>query len=635
MATDLERQIKAALASLERELKVVESTVIPAINALVTVGRSLAQALKPIASKLAKILSSIGAAVGAVVHFISNVFEIAELGDRAQELGIDVERLQELQFAAENSTVSVQDLEQGLAQLKKQLDEVANGNQKTIGALKELDIDARGLDDQVRGVGAVFDDLVEKLSNVTSAAERKDILSQLFGQELGPRLDPLFRRGKAAIDADARSARDSFGFLTAEDVKLAQFVAASYERLAKQIPQDLQKQFEQLQRDLERFWEQLNRSATAALLQAGESITEWVKELRTELEKLSSGTPRSENRPLPGRDDIPLRGGIDGAPEPAFFGPIPFSRDPRQEHRPLPGRDDIPVRGLFDGALLDGDSNAIESALASRERHNELVERYRAMLPELVLQVGDATLAQELLNGAVAEAEERMTGEIATLDRMRGETGLTDQAIVGLTGSLFQQAQALLQNADSWQDWAKGALGAVETVLQAVLGAEGKGGGSGGGLGGIFDILGGLFGLGGGGGGFTTGNIGGLSGTPFITNSFGTFVGLAGRQHGGPLAAGQFAIVGERGPELFVPRLPGRVFSSGQTRSMLVGGGEVGAGGLSLVQNITINGRLTAAERTENLAQAREMGFAAVNAYRASINRGGPDAKLSGRRRGQ
>ena len=138
-----------------------------------------------------------------------------------------------------------------------------------------------------------------------------------------------------------------------------------------------------------------------------------------------------------------------------------------------------------------------------------------------------------------------------------------------------------------------------------------------------------MFGGFGGGGGI--GGGGGSFGSPgsFVPFAFG---GGPMRQHGGPVWPGTAFLVGERGPELFVPRLPGRVFSNRQSRGMLDSGGEAGAGGLSLVQNITINGRLTAAERTENLAQAREMGFAAVNAYRASINRGGPDAKLSGRR---
>jgi phage-related minor tail protein len=62
----------------------------------------------------------------------------------------------------------------------------------------------------------------------------------------------------------------------------------------------------------------------------------------------------------------------------------------------------------------------------------------------------------------------------------------------------------------------------------------------------------GSIGLGGGGGGSTGGllNLGGLIGSLF---------GLPGRATGGPVAPGRGYLVGERGPELFVPTSSGRV----------------------------------------------------------------------------
>ena len=61
----------------------------------------------------------------------------------------------------------------------------------------------------------------------------------------------------------------------------------------------------------------------------------------------------------------------------------------------------------------------------------------------------------------------------------------------------------------------------------------------------------GAIGLGGGGSsGSDTLNLGGL---------FGSLLGLPGRATGGPVAPGQGYLVGERGPELFVPTSAGRV----------------------------------------------------------------------------
>ena len=48
-----------------------------------------------------------------------------------------------------------------------------------------------------------------------------------------------------------------------------------------------------------------------------------------------------------------------------------------------------------------------------------------------------------------------------------------------------------------------------------------------------------------------------------------------GKQHGGPLRAGQLALVGERGPELFVPRNAGQIVPHGQFGLASGGGGSI------------------------------------------------------------
>ncbi len=67
--------------------------------------------------------------------------------------------------------------------------------------------------------------------------------------------------------------------------------------------------------------------------------------------------------------------------------------------------------------------------------------------------------------------------------------------------------------------------------------------------------IGSLFGGGGtGGGGGGGGGLGGL-----ISQSLGALFGLPGRATGGPVAPGRAYLVGERGPEVFVPTAAGRV----------------------------------------------------------------------------
>jgi hypothetical protein len=68
----------------------------------------------------------------------------------------------------------------------------------------------------------------------------------------------------------------------------------------------------------------------------------------------------------------------------------------------------------------------------------------------------------------------------------------------------------------------------------------------------LFDSLGGLGGI--------AGGIGG--GLPGLGGFFGSLLGLPGRATGGPVSPGRGYVVGERGPELFVPTSAGRIETS-------------------------------------------------------------------------
>jgi hypothetical protein len=68
----------------------------------------------------------------------------------------------------------------------------------------------------------------------------------------------------------------------------------------------------------------------------------------------------------------------------------------------------------------------------------------------------------------------------------------------------------------------------------------------------------GLNSLFGGGGGAGGGGLGGL-----LSQTFGALLGLPGRATGGPVSPGRAFMVGERGPEVFVPTSAGRVETGG------------------------------------------------------------------------
>jgi len=94
--------------------------------------------------------------------------------------------------------------------------------------------------------------------------------------------------------------------------------------------------------------------------------------------------------------------------------------------------------------------------------------------------------------------------------------------------------------------------------------------------------------------------------------------GIPGKRMGGPVAAGSPYIVGEAGPELFVPTMPGRIIPNHDMRGSMTrtgGGGVAMAGGGSVI-NLTVNAGMG--------ADGPEVGRQIVDALKAYERRNGP-----------
>jgi hypothetical protein len=128
-------------------------------------------------------------------------------------------------------------------------------------------------------------------------------------------------------------------------------------------------------------------------------------------------------------------------------------------------------------------------------------------------------------------------------------TSLKSVAQPELMASYAKQFQAGVQTVAQTATKAAATSTAIPSAVSQIVQSLGSAGGAGGG-GGILSLLTGAFGIGGAGGGS------GLSGT---------------RAEGGPVMAGGRYLVGERGPELFMPRIPGVIVPRG--------GGYNGGGG--------------------------------------------------------
>jgi len=215
----------------EQALKRIEQASVPASNQL--------QALSSVVGGLKRVFVA-GAALAAGNQIFDSinraVSQTAALADLAQSIGINVERLQELRYAAEQSGASADMLDDAIRTLNQRLCDVASeGGGAAAGAFERLHIAALNTDGTIRNAGDVFDEFVRKLESVGSEAEKAALASDLFGKQAGPRLVQLLSEGEAGIASLSKEAH-AFGVVLGEDlVRQTQALEDEWNRFTQQV----------------------------------------------------------------------------------------------------------------------------------------------------------------------------------------------------------------------------------------------------------------------------------------------------------------------------------------------------------------------------------------------------------------
>ena len=149
-------------------------------------------------------------------------------------------------------------------------------------------------------------------------------------------------------------------------------------------------------------------------------------------------------------------------------------------------------------------------------------------------------------------------GDVATM-RSTFEDGLGGAA--SRTGDLIENAllRGIRSGKLGFDDLRRAALSAMNDIAASALRA-------------------GVGSIGGGGGGLLS----------LATTALGSLLGLPGRATGGPVAPGRGYVVGERGPELFVPTASGQIMTPGGSRDVRVSvtiNAPAGEGGAALARS--------------------------------------------------
>src|SRR5919108_452380 len=203
-------QVKAELVSVgqsgEQSLKRIETAGERASGGLKGLGRQ-AELLRTAIRTLGGALAGV-ATVGGLVALVDRSISAADaIGETASKIGVGVEALQELRFAASLAGVEQQTLDMALQRFVRRVAEAANGTGEAKDALAQMGIALRDQSGNLRSSEDLLADVADAFARIEDPAERLRFAFKLFDSE-GVVLVNLLSDGSGALEQMRERARD-------------------------------------------------------------------------------------------------------------------------------------------------------------------------------------------------------------------------------------------------------------------------------------------------------------------------------------------------------------------------------------------------------------------------------------------
>lgn len=522
---------------------------------------------------------SLGAIVGGLR---SAADHMDNLGKAAQKIGIPVEELSKLEYAARLSDVSLGDLETTLARFSKSLGEIAGGGKNDAGAaMKALGISAVDVDGKLRPTSELIIEIAEEFSVLKDGANKTALAIALFGKS-GADMIPLLNGGRMAFEAASEKAK-AFGLVVSEDA------AKAAERFNDSLT-DLMAAGEGVVTTLASEMLPAAANLTEALVtfvEQREGVIGFIKDMAVEITDLipivgglekqieavnlayglmssAAGVALKQGVDMANVPRLDLGGGA-SVPNPNYRQPVVTPLPPGQSLGSPSGSSIIPIprqKPLREAPIIDTEAlkktrtGIDEAALALdrlRDAGQALYDGTRTPLEQYQLGIrnlNDLMQAHVIDNDLYMRGVEQLREEFAqstpAVDEFRATMeGLAGDAIDGLSSSLSGLVQGTVTVSDAFESMKSSLLSDLSELASQFLKS------------GLTTLLfGGAVSP-----SQSTGNLGGILGA-----LFGGFGGA--RAGGGPVSFGKSYLVGENGPELFSPGSSGNI-----TPNDMMGGG--------------------------------------------------------------
>jgi hypothetical protein len=203
-------QVKAELVSVgqsgEQSLKRIEGAGDRASGGLRGLGRQ-AELLRTGIRTLGGALAGV-ATVGGLAALVDRSISAADaIGETASKIGIGVEALQELRYAASLAGVQQQTLDMALQRFVRRVAEAANGTGEAKDALAQMGIALRDQSGNLRQSEDLLGDVANAFTRIEDPAERVRLAFKLFDSE-GVALVNMLSDGSGVLEEMRERARD-------------------------------------------------------------------------------------------------------------------------------------------------------------------------------------------------------------------------------------------------------------------------------------------------------------------------------------------------------------------------------------------------------------------------------------------
>jgi len=498
------------------------------------------------------------AGISLLARTTTNVIaQTAAISEQADLAGISAERLQELSKAfSDLAGVTEQKTNDALRRFNRRLGLAIEAEGPAKDAFGEMGVSMVDLSGNLRDTESVLEDVMRALAGIENDAVRAATASKFFGEDSGPQMAAALGQGTEAIEAQIQSLREHGRVMDEEVVRNARAandeLNAMRDAIGTQFNSAVLENVDALMSLADAFG--LIAEKGIAALAAVTNFGEWIGEsLAATIHGIApDDIARLQSRRERLLEQLDRRG-------PARVGQLSNEAEVREELAEIESqlaaayrerfvslarqvRGQIPIfsSDLGGASAVDlppitvtgtqpGDTSAAAPADAFPDDFQRLADRLDPVAVMVREYTADVAMLQEAMSRGLLSGE----GYIEMLESLRGE--VMDEASTGL-GEVVKQTEELN---DLGQRIGMTFSSAFE---EAILSGNN-----------FRDVLQGML------DDILRIMVRTAITAPIAEAAGGFFTGLLGRSGGGTVSSGTGYIVGERGPEMFVPRTSGTV----------------------------------------------------------------------------